>query len=109
MHYSAQIKHAYSLEAYIGFLLKWCSAVSMGLLEVGLGPFVLFSLDAVVPFSFKKQTWAGHQWLTPIILATQEAEIRRITVQSQPGQIVLKTLSQKNLYKKKGLAEWVKV
>jgi predicted P-loop ATPase len=29
------------------------------------------------------------------ILATQEAEIRRITVQSQPRQIVLKTLSRK--------------
>jgi hypothetical protein len=28
--------------------------------------------------------------------ATQEAEIRRITVQSQPRQIVDKTLSQKN-------------
>jgi hypothetical protein len=23
---------------------------------------------------------AGHQWLTPVILATQEAEIRRIQV-----------------------------
>jgi hypothetical protein len=32
----------------------------------------------------------------PIIPATQEAEIRRITVQSQPRQIVQKTLSQKN-------------
>jgi hypothetical protein len=31
----------------------------------------------------------------PIILATQEAQIRRIAVLSQPGQIVLKTLSQK--------------
>jgi hypothetical protein len=30
----------------------------------------------------------------PIILATQEVEIRRIMVQSQPGQIVRKTLSQ---------------
>jgi hypothetical protein len=29
---------------------------------------------------------AGHQWLTPIIPATQEAEIRRMEVQSQPGQ-----------------------
>jgi hypothetical protein len=28
-------------------------------------------------------------WLTPIILATQEAQIRRITVESQPGLIVL--------------------
>jgi hypothetical protein len=29
---------------------------------------------------------AGHQWLTPVILATQEAEIRRIVVQSQPQE-----------------------
>jgi hypothetical protein len=35
----------------------------------------------------------------PVILATQEAEIRRITVGSQPGQIVPKTLSQKNTKK----------
>jgi hypothetical protein len=27
---------------------------------------------------------ASCQWLTPVILATQKAEIRRITVQSQP-------------------------
>jgi hypothetical protein len=31
----------------------------------------------------------------PIILATQEAEISKIAVQSQPGQIVHETLSQK--------------
>jgi hypothetical protein len=31
----------------------------------------------------------------PIIPATQEAEIRRITVQSQPWQIVYETQSQK--------------
>jgi hypothetical protein len=31
----------------------------------------------------------------PIILATQEAEIRRIEVQSQPRQIVHKNLSKK--------------
>jgi hypothetical protein len=32
----------------------------------------------------------------PIILATQEAEIRGIEVQSQPRKIVRETLSQKN-------------
>jgi hypothetical protein len=31
----------------------------------------------------------------PVILATQEADIRRIEVQSQPGQIVHKTLFSK--------------
>jgi hypothetical protein len=36
---------------------------------------------------------AVHQWLRPISLATQEAEIRRIAVPGHPGQIVLKTLS----------------
>jgi hypothetical protein len=42
-----------------------------------------------------------------VILATQEA-IRRIEVQSQPGQIVLKTLSRKYLTQK-GLVEWLKM
>jgi hypothetical protein len=31
----------------------------------------------------------------PVILATQEAEIKKIEVQSQPRQIVHKTLSRK--------------
>jgi hypothetical protein len=38
---------------------------------------------------------AGCWWLTPVILATQEAEVRRITFQSQPGQIVQEALSRK--------------
>jgi hypothetical protein len=37
----------------------------------------------------------------PVILVTQEAEIKRIAVWSQPGQIVCNTLSQKNLNTKK--------
>jgi hypothetical protein len=40
-----------------------------------------------------KDLLARHEWFTPAILATQEAGIRRIAVQSQPGKIVLKTLS----------------
>jgi hypothetical protein len=47
---------------------------------------------------------ARHQWLTPAILATWEAEIRRIMVQSQPRQIVPETLSQKYPTPKKGLS-----
>jgi hypothetical protein len=35
------------------------------------------------------------QWLIPINLATQEAEIRRFEVQSHPDQIVQENLSQK--------------
>jgi hypothetical protein len=44
----------------------------------------------------------------PIILATQEAEIRRIMVQSQPRQIIQETLAQKKTqYKKRagGMAQ----
>jgi hypothetical protein len=44
----------------------------------------------------------------PVILATQEAEIRRIEVRSQTEQIVFKTLSRKT-HHKKGLVEWLKV
>jgi hypothetical protein len=47
----------------------------------------------------ERRLLAGHWWLTPVILAIQEAEIRRIMVQSQPGQIVCETLSQKTFHK----------
>jgi hypothetical protein len=38
---------------------------------------------------------AGRWRLMPVIPAPQEAEIRRITVQSQARQVVPETLSQK--------------
>jgi hypothetical protein len=47
----------------------------------------------MINFKKKKSNEGRHQRLTPVILATQEAEIRRIMVQSQPKQIVLETLS----------------
>jgi hypothetical protein len=34
---------------------------------------------------------AGFWWLMLVVIATWEAEIRRITVQGQPGQNVYKT------------------
>jgi hypothetical protein len=43
-------------------------------------------------FKFVARCW----WLTPVILGTWEAEIRRIMVPGQPGQIVHETLSPKN-------------
>jgi hypothetical protein len=38
----------------------------------------------------------------PVILATQESEIRRIAVQGQPRQIVTKTIFRKYPTQKKG-------
>jgi hypothetical protein len=42
----------------------------------------------------------GHRWLTFVILTTQEAEIRRIMVRSQPRQIVWRPYLEKTLHKK---------
>jgi hypothetical protein len=50
-----------------------------------------------------KNNWlAGCRWVPPVILATQEAEIRRTVVRSQPGEIVHDTLSQKSHQKRAG-------
>jgi hypothetical protein len=43
----------------------------------------------------------------PVILAIQEAEIRRIMVQSHPQQIAKPYL--KKTHHKKGLVEWLKM
>jgi hypothetical protein len=57
----------------------------------------------------KVNVLTGCQWLTPVIPAIQEAEIRRITVQSQLGQIVRETLSRKTISQKRagGVAQGV--
>jgi hypothetical protein len=52
-----------------------------------------FSHHILIIATMKVKKKARRWWLTPAILATQEAEIRRIMVQSQPGQIVGETLS----------------
>jgi hypothetical protein len=44
-----------------------------------------FLLVCDLPFNFSNSMLAGCQWLMPVILATWEAEIRRITVQGQTG------------------------
>jgi hypothetical protein len=56
-----------------------------------------------------RATLARHLWLTDAILATEEAEIKRIVVQSQARQIVHKTPSSKKPISKVGLVEWLKV
>jgi hypothetical protein len=49
-----------------------------------LVPFVELALWINAPNWLKSSVHTGHQWLIPVILAIQEAEIRRITVWSQP-------------------------
>jgi hypothetical protein len=55
----------------------------------------------------KKQNLPACRWLKPVILATQEGKIRRITVQSQLVQFVRPYL--KITLHQKGLVEWLKV
>jgi hypothetical protein len=37
-----------------------------------------------IPEIKEKKKYSKQTWLTPIILSTQEAEIRKLTVQSEP-------------------------
>jgi hypothetical protein len=58
-------------------------------------------INKLKSFCTSKET-AGCRWLMPTILVTEKAEIRRISVWSQPGQKVLKTLSWKYPSQKRG-------
>jgi hypothetical protein len=55
----------------------------------------------------ESDSFAGHQWFTPVILATQEAEIRRIEVRSQPKQIVWRLEKNPSQKRAGGVAQGV--
>jgi hypothetical protein len=69
----------------------------------------LYLFLKINPSKKKKNLSARHQWLMPVILAAQEAEMRKITAQSRHGLIVPEILSQEKSHHKKGLAEWLKM
>jgi hypothetical protein len=58
-------------------------------------PFITWTMPSTLTSISLKSLW-NRQWLTPVILATQDAETRRMEVRSQSGQIVCETLSWKN-------------
>jgi hypothetical protein len=74
--------------------------------HAGSSPLLMSSLiSLLVVYSFHyKGLWAGCRWLTPVLLAAQEAEIRRITVWSQPRKTVFSRIPNT-----KGLVQWLKV
>jgi hypothetical protein len=63
---------------------------TMGCVEVRGTAYTRTQLKGMI-----KITEARRWWLTPVILVTWEAEIRRIRVRGQPRQIVHKTSSPK--------------
>jgi hypothetical protein len=61
----------------------------------------IFLLKYTMHIGFKELNEAWCWWLTPVILATQAAEIRRIEIQSQSRQIdpILKKHNTKKVMK----------
>jgi hypothetical protein len=50
-------------------------------------------INIMLVLTIERDFTARCWWLTPVIVVTQEAEIRRIAVRSQPRQIVHEILS----------------
>jgi hypothetical protein len=50
----------------------------------------------LLPNTKRRKLITGCWWFMPVILAIQEAEMRRIVVRSQPGKIVLQDPISKN-------------
>jgi hypothetical protein len=57
--------------------------------------FLYFLLELQPKIVFQTNLESDNKWFTPVILATQEAEIRRIMFQGQPGEIAPETTSSK--------------
>jgi hypothetical protein len=91
------------LHYYVSFQLSLC----LGTVKSLIFYWVFFTFRF-----FKKCVWCSKLTLllgTIVILATQEAEMRKISVCTQLGQILCKTLSRKNPSQKRsgGMAERV--
>jgi hypothetical protein len=77
-----------------------------------LDPPYLASQIAIITGVNAFLTWqnqARSQWLIPVILANEEAEMRRIAVRSQPCANSLQDPNSKKTRHRKGLVEWLKV
>jgi hypothetical protein len=66
-------------------------------------------LDSLITPISQKRKLARQQWLTPIILDTQKAEISKVGIRSQPGQIVQRPYLENTHYKKRtgGVAQGI--
>jgi hypothetical protein len=71
------------------------------------GCLIVETEDKVLGLTGLKKVVSQVLWLTPVILAAWEAEIRKIVVQIQSRQLDLFYLNK--THHKKGLVEWFKV
>jgi hypothetical protein len=85
------------------FLVCFCKFKELPML------FCILLYTEIVHYKTNINIYIMTRWLTPEILATQKADIRRTEVQSSPWQIVCETLSRKYPSQKQRLVEWLKV